>query len=143
MKKRILIAGCSHCLREYITNGLYYLEKGYFLTRLYKKYEVYNLSKKNLTVKEAIVLVEAFINKMEFDGIFLALGEGDIINNVDVNTFKNDLNHLIELCNSKNISIVLHNEVKKINKDYSHVIDSLQKENNFSYKVVSNKIVKA
>ena len=143
MKKRILIAGCSHCLREYITNGLYYLEKGYFLTKLYKKYDVYNLSKKNLTTKEAIVLVEAFINKMEFDGILLALGEGDIINNISVEEFKKNLNYLIALCKDKNIQIFLHNEVNKLNKEYSNVINEVQKENNFSFKIVSNKIVKA
>ncbi len=143
MKKRILIAGCSHCLREYITNGLYYLEKGYFLTKLYKKYDVYNLSKKNLTTKEAIVLVEAFLNKIEFDGVLLALGEGDVMNNVSVEEFKKNLNYLIALCKEKNIQIVLHNEVKKLNKDYSKVIDELQKENNFSLKFVSNRIVKA
>ena len=143
MKKRILIAGCSHCLREYITNGLYYLEKGYFLTKLYKKYDVYNLSKKNLTTKEATVLVEAFLNKMEFDGILLALGEGDIMNNVSVEEFKKNLNYIIALCKDKNIQIVLHNEVKKLNKEYSNVINEVQKENNFSFKIVSNKIVKA
>ena len=31
MEKRILVAGCSHYLREYITNGLYYISNEYYL----------------------------------------------------------------------------------------------------------------
>lgn len=144
MKKRLLIAGCSHCLREYVFNGLYYLPKAYELTKLYRKYDVYNLSKKNLTTKEALKLVEAFINQLDFDGVFLSLGEGDIQSKVTVEEFKKNLNTLVQLCKEKNLSIVLNNEInKKENKAYFDVVEEIRMNNQAEYKYSSNKIVKA
>ena len=67
MENRILVAGCSHYLREYIRNGLYFISNEYYLRMLYKKYDVYNLSKKNLTSKEAALLVKAFLKLGSFE----------------------------------------------------------------------------
>lgn len=144
MKKRLLIAGCSHCLREYLFNGLYYLPKAYELTKLYKKYEVYNLSKKNLTSKEALKLVSAYLDKLEFSGVFLSLGEADILLGVSPLEFKSNLDELISLCKQKNISIVLNNEIsKKENNQYYMIVEELRAKMKPEYKYVSKRLVKA
>ena len=144
MKKRIIIAGNSHFLREYVNNGLYFMQSGASLSRLYKKYEVYNLSKKNLTSSDAYVLTKAFLEIKEFDLVFLALGEGDIINGISTSEFKNNIKQIINLCKSSGVSVVLHNQLKKKEyAPYSLVIDELQNENEFEFKYVSNKLVKA
>ena len=144
MKKRLLIAGCSHCLREYLFNGLYYLPKAYELTKLYKKYEVYNLSKKNLTSKEALKLVSAYLNTLEFSGVFLSLGEADITLGVSPLEFKSNLDELISLCKQKNISIVLNNEInKKEYNQYYMIVEELRIKNQPEYKYVSKRLVKA
>ena len=144
MKKRLLIAGCSHCLREYLFNGLYYLPKAYELTKLYKKYEVYNLSKKNLTSKEALKLVSAYLNTLEFSGVFLSLGEADITLGVSPLEFKSNLDELISLCKQKNISIVLNNEINKQEyNQYYMIVEELRIKNQPEYKYVSKRLVKA
>jgi len=144
MKKRLLIAGGSHCLREYLFNGLYYLPKAYELTKLYKKYEVYNLSKKNLTSKEALKLVSAYLNTLEFSGVFLSLGEADITLGVSPLEFKSNLDELISLCKQKNISIVLNNEInKKEYNQYYMIVEELRIKNQPEYKYVSKRLVKA
>ena len=144
MKKRILVAGCSHCLREYVKNGLYFIQKGNTLSRLYKKYEVYNLSKKDLTSNDAYLLTKAFLGTKDFDLVFLALGEGDFSNGISTSEFKNNVKQIIDLCKSSGVSVVLHNQLKKKEyADYSLVIDELQNENEFEFKYVSNKLVKA
>ena len=144
MKKRLLIAGCSHCLREYLFNGLYFLPKAYELTKLYKKYDVYNLSKKNLTSMEALKLVSAFLDQLQFDGVFLSLGEGDIQFEVSVDEFKNNLETLVLLCKTRGISIVLNNNInKKENLAYYTVVEDIRIKNQSEYKYVSNRLVKA
>lgn len=144
MKKRLLIAGGSHCLREYLLGGLYYLPKAYELTKLYKKYEVYNLSKKNLTSKEALKLVSAYLNTLEFSGVFLSLGEADITLGVSPLEFKSNLDELISLCKQKNISIVLNNEInKKEYNQYYTIVEELRIKNQPEYKYVSKRLVKA
>ena len=92
MEKRILVAGCSHYLREYITNGLYYISNEYYLRMLYKKYEVYNLSKKNLSSSEALLLIKAFLKVDSFNACVISLGEGDYALNKTKEEFKRNLN---------------------------------------------------
>ena len=91
MEKRILVAGCSHYLREYITNGLYYISNEYYLRMLYKKYEVYNLSKKNLSSSEALLLIKAFLKVDSFNACVISLGEGDYALNKTKEEFKRNL----------------------------------------------------
>ena len=61
MEKRILVAGCSHYLREYLRNGLYFISKEYYLRMLYKNYEVDNIVETVLKQKGR-VLCEVFVD---------------------------------------------------------------------------------
>lgn len=127
MEKRILVAGCSHYLREYIRNGLYFISNEYYLRMLYKKYDVYNLSKKNLTSKEAALLVKAFLKLGSFECLILSLGEGDMEYGIDKNTFKKNLIEIISICNYYGVKIELQDPLDKKNLcEYVDVIEEVR-----------------
>lgn len=127
MKKRILVAGCSHYLREYITNGLYYISNEYYLRMLYKKYEVYNLSKKNLSSSEALLLIKAFLKVDSFDACVISLGEGDYALNKTKEEFKRNLMEIVSICNSYGVKIILQDPLDaKALKTYSEVLEEVR-----------------
>ncbi len=126
MEKRILIAGCSHYLREYIKNGIYFISNEYYLRMLYKKYDVYNLSKKNLTSKEAMLLVKAFLKLGSFDYCILSLGEGDMEEGIGKEAFRKNLIEIISICNYYGVKIELQNPLCKKNNLYLDVIDEVR-----------------
>lgn len=127
MKKRILVAGCSHYLREYITNGLYYISNEYYLRMLYKKYEVYNLSKKNLSSSEALLLIKAFLKVDSFNACVISLGEGDYALNKTKEEFKRNLMEIVSICNSYGVKIILQDPLDaKALKTYSEVLEEVR-----------------
>ena len=127
MEKRILVAGCSHYLREYITNGLYYISNEYYLRMLYKKYEVYNLSKKNLSSSEALLLIKAFLKVERFDACVISLGEGDYALNKTKEEFKRNLMEIVSICNSYGVKIILQDPLDaKALKTYSEVLEEVR-----------------
>ena len=127
MEKRILVAGCSHYLREYITNGLYYISNEYYLRMLYKKYEVYNLSKKNLSSSEALLLIKAFLKVDSFNACVISLGEGDYALNKTKEEFKRNLMEIVSICNYYGLKIILQDPLdKKALKTYSEVIEEVR-----------------
>lgn len=127
MEKRILVAGCSHYLREYITNGLYYISNEYYLRMLYKKYEVYNLSKKNLSSSEALLLIKAFLKVDSFNACVISLGEGDYALNKTKEEFKRNLMEIVSICNSYGVKIILQDPLDaKALKTYSEVLEEVR-----------------
>lgn len=127
MEKRILVAGCSHYLREYITNGLYYISNEYYLRMLYKKYEVYNLSKKNLSSNEALLLIKAFLKVDSFNACVISLGEGDYALNKTKEEFKRNLMEIVSICNSYGVKIILQDPLDaKALKTYSEVLEEVR-----------------
>lgn len=127
MKNRILVAGCSRYLREYIRNGFYCLSNEYYLRMLYKGYDVYNLSKRNLTSKEALLLIKAFLKVGTYSACVISLGEGDLEANVSKEEFKKNLREILSLCNYYNVKIVLQDTIdKKALKEYQEAIIELR-----------------
>ena len=127
MEKRILVAGCSHYLREYITNGLYYISNEYYLRMLYKKYEVYNLSKKNLSSSEALLLIKAFLKVDRFDACVISLGEGDYALNKTKEEFKRNLMEIVSICKFYGVKIILQDPLDaKALKTYSEVLEEVR-----------------
>ena len=127
MEKRMLVAGCSHYLREYITNGLYYISNEYYLRMLYKKYEVYNLSKKNLSSSEALLLIKAFLKVERFDACVISLGEGDYALHKTKEEFKRNLMEIVSICNSYGVKIILQDPLDaKALKTYSEVLEEVR-----------------
>lgn len=138
MKNRILIAGCSHYLREYVRNGLYYLSKDFYTMMLYRNYDVFNLSKKSLTSKQALILVRAFLKNSKFDYCLLSLGEGDYALGISPSDFRSNMKMLIEMLLDFGCTPILDDiKDKKENKEYQQVIDHLRELYNlksYSYK---------
>lgn len=127
MEKRILVAGCSHYLREYITNGLYYISNEYYLRMLYKKYEVYNLSKKNLSSSEALLLIKAFLKVDRFNACVISLGEGDYALNKTKEEFKRNLMEIVSICKFYGVKIILQDPLDaKALKTYSEVLEEVR-----------------
>ena len=127
MEKRILVAGCSHYLREYITNGLYCISKEYYLRMLYKNYDVYNLSKKNLTSKEALQLIKAFLKLNQFEYCVVSLGEGDMGNKVPMDDFRKNLMEIVSICNYYGVKVILQDTMeKKYLKEYQDIIEEVR-----------------
>ncbi|MDY5982852.1 MAG: hypothetical protein SPJ17_04085 [Anaeroplasma sp.] len=127
MEKRILVAGCSHYLREYITNGLYYISNEYYLRMLYKKYEVYNLSKKNLSSSEALLLIKAFLKVERFNACVISLGEGDYALNKTKEEFKRNLMEIVSICKFYGVKIILQDPLDaKALKTYSEVLEEVR-----------------
>lgn len=127
MEKRILVAGCSHYLREYITNGLYYISNEYYLRMLYKKYEVYNLSKKNLSSSEALLLIKAFLKVERFNACVISLGEGDYALNKTKEEFKRNLMEIVSICKFYGVKIILQDPLDaKALQTYSEVLEEVR-----------------
>lgn len=127
MEKRILVAGCSHYLREYIINGLYYISNEYYLRMLYKKYEVYNLSKKNLSSSEALLLIKAFLKVDRFNACVISLGEGDYALNKTKEEFKRNLMEIVSICKFYGVKIILQDPLDaKALKAYSEVLEEVR-----------------
>ena len=126
MEKRILVAGCSHYLREYIRNGLYYLSKEYYLRMLYKNYEVNNLSKKNLTSRDALLLIKAFTKVEKYEYCILSLGEGDLEAGIEKDVFRKNIMEIVSICNYSGVKIILQDVFdKKILGKYQEVIEEI------------------
>lgn len=127
MKNRICIAGCSHYLREYVRNGLYYLSKDFYTRMLYRNYEVYNLSNKNLTSKHALVLVRAFLKNTKFDYCLIQLGEGDLEHKISPSDFRYNMKQLIEMLLDCGVTPILDDTIDKPQmKEYQQVITHLK-----------------
>ena len=109
------------------TNGLYYISNEYYLRMLYKKYEVYNLSKKNLSSSEALLLIKAFLKVDSFNACVLSLGEGDYALNKTKEEFKRNLMEIVSICNYYGVKIILQDPLdKKALKTYSEVIEEVR-----------------
>jgi hypothetical protein len=127
MENRILIASCSHYLREYVRNGLYYLQRDFYTRMLYKNYEVYNLSQKSLTSRQAQILIRAFLKNSSFSYCVLSLGEGDQAKGIEVEEFYNNLKSIIEMLLENHVMPVVEDTVDKTeNKDYQRVIEKIR-----------------
>lgn len=127
MENRILVAGCSNYLREYFTNGLYCISKEYYLRMLYENFEVYNLSKKNLTSKEALLLTKAFLKKNTFEYCVLSLGEGDLQTHIGKDIFRKNLMEIVSICNYYGVKIILQDTLDKNKfKEYQDIIDEVR-----------------
>ena len=127
MEKRILVAGCSRYLREYLRNGFYCLSNEYYLRMLYKGFDVYNLSKRNLSSKEALLLIKAFLKTNTYSYCVISLGEGDLDKNVSKEEFKRNLREILSLCNYYQVKIILQDTVDfKALHEYQEAIDELR-----------------
>lgn len=100
------------------------------MSNLYKKYDVDNLSNKNLCTEKAIRFYSTFKNIRNYKSIVIQLGEYEITNNIKLEEFKTNLEELVKRINessSKIILVGLTARYLKIDKRYNDAIIDIAK----------------
>lgn len=100
------------------------------MSNLYKKYDVDNLSNKNLCTEKAIRFYSTFKNIRNYKSIIIQLGEYEITNNIKLEEFKTNLEELVKCINefsSKIILVGLNARYLKIDKRYNDAIIEIAK----------------
>ena len=152
MKENMIILGNSKFVEVESKKGKISLTKNRRAFNLESKYNVDNVSKKNLTIDQASKYFDEYSKERKYNYVVISLGEGDYIVNNDVESFAEKFEKLIMKLSKKHINIVLEKPmagIKDLNfkeklvnlyKKYSQELTSLIEDKTSN--LTSNLVVK-
>ena len=134
MKNRILIIGNNEFSREYIDNEICKINKKKYISALYYKYEVHNLSNDSLDSAKAYKLAKAFIEKNKYQACIISIGKEDYRNNT-IELFEENLQNILNMLKSYRIvPILLEVSDSDIDlEEINRIIRKYKKELNLQY----------
>ena len=137
MKENMIILGNSKFVEVETKKGNVYLNRNRRAFNYESKYNVDNLSKKNLTIDQASRYFDAYSKKRKYSTVVISLGEGDYIINNNIESFIQKFENLIIKLAKKHVNIVLvkpmirfknldfKNNIIKLYQKYSEELTSL------------------
>lgn len=125
MKNRILILGNNEMSREYYKDGVFKINKKKYISALYYKYNVDNLSKDNLDSSSACKLLMSYILKYKYSACVISLGIEDYKNN-NLHLFEENLQTILNMLKLYRIVPILL-EVKDSSIDCSEINKIIRK----------------
>ena len=107
MKENMIILGNSKFVEVESKKGKISLNKNRRAFDLETKYNVDNISKKNLTIDQATRYFDEYSKERKYNYVVISLGEGDYIVNNNVESFIKKFEDLIIKLSKKHINIML------------------------------------
>ncbi len=107
MKENMIILGNSKFVEVETKKGNVYLNRNRRAFNYESKYNVDNLSKKNLTIDQASRYFDAYSKERKYSTVVISLGEGDYIINNNIESFIQKFENLIIKLAKKHVNIVL------------------------------------
>lgn len=124
MKNKILLIGNRESMREEYRNNNYYIcPKNDLLDKLYKEYDVTNLSKDNLDFNNVSSILNRFLSKFKYESCVIVISGKKIISRAFIQT-KNVLQNVINMISSFGVKpIVVSSDNSSISNELIESLD--------------------